>query len=118
MAQRIIHIDDFDGSEPAQCIEFSLDGKDYEIDLSARNLGKLYASLKPFVERARPVDGSPEGDRGTSKTLFGALASEEKENCRLFLDMPKARRIGDAKIQEWIEAGRPSPASVAVRLKL
>lgn len=46
-------IDDLDGSEAAESVAFSLDGRGYEIDLSSGNAAKLRDALAPFVASAR-----------------------------------------------------------------
>jgi hypothetical protein len=64
MAQEVITrlIDDLDGSDAARTVRFALDGKSYEIDLSAKNAEKLQKALAPFVEKARAAGGA--GARG------------------------------------------------------
>ena len=53
---RVILVDDIDGSEDdVRAVTFALDGKSYEIDLSAANFAELEAALRPFVGAARPV---------------------------------------------------------------
>ncbi|MFG1795794.1 Lsr2 family protein [Nocardia sp. NPDC049149] len=47
-------IDDFDGkSKASETVEFSIDGRVYEIDLSTTNAGKLRGALDPWIEKAR-----------------------------------------------------------------
>jgi hypothetical protein len=46
-------IDDLDGSDAAESVTFSLDGRGYEIDLSGDNAAKLRDALAPFVAGAR-----------------------------------------------------------------
>ena len=46
-------VDDLDGSEAVETINFSLDGKSYEIDLSRSNAKRLRGALRPFAEHAR-----------------------------------------------------------------
>jgi hypothetical protein len=55
MAEQIIKrlIDDLDGGEAEETVQFSLDGVPYEIDLSSTNAKKLRDCLAPFVEHAR-----------------------------------------------------------------
>lgn len=55
MAQKVTVsiLDDLDGSEAAETIEFGLDGVEYTIDLSAENSTQLRDRLRPFVESAR-----------------------------------------------------------------
>lgn len=106
MAQRVIRIDDIDGSEPAAEVTFSLDGRDYAIDLGARNIGRLNNALKPFIERARLLDGGIEEEEKPT-TLYSGLDDWEKNRFREWADMPRARRVSDTRVLEWIEAGRP-----------
>lgn len=49
-------VDDFDGASKAdETVNFSIDGVAYEIDLSAKNAGKLRAALDPWTENARKI---------------------------------------------------------------
>ena len=60
MAQRVqvMLIDDVDGSEGAETVTFSLDGVNYEIDLSEKNAKKLRSELQPWVTAGRRTGGS------------------------------------------------------------
>jgi hypothetical protein len=55
MARTVITtlVDDLDGSEAAETVAFSLDGRHYEIDLSTDNAARLRGSLAVFVQAAR-----------------------------------------------------------------
>jgi len=110
--------DDIDGSEADETVVFGLDGKTYEIDLSKRNAAALRKALAPYIEHARsagratrrrraPQAARPTSGRRGSTTLFSRLDAEEKERFRAWANMPTARRISDARVQEWIDAGRP-----------
>lgn len=59
MAQRvqILLEDDVDGSEASETIAFALDGKTYEIDLSAENSAHLRDDIGAWTKHARPVRG-------------------------------------------------------------
>jgi len=50
-------VDDLDGSEADEQIEFAVDGRSYEIDLSAANVARLRDALSPFVSAARRTGG-------------------------------------------------------------
>lgn len=53
--------------EPAErTLPFSLDGTNYEIDLSSERIGQVLAGLEPFVERARTVRSAPRKSRPRS----------------------------------------------------
>jgi hypothetical protein len=60
VAQQVItkYTDDLDGSEASGSVEFALDGREYEIDLSDDNAAKLREALAPFVAAGRPAGGS------------------------------------------------------------
>ena len=57
MATEIIErlVDDIDGRVAQRTVRFSLDGVDYEIDLSSANQRVLEKRLAPFVIAARRV---------------------------------------------------------------
>ena len=46
-------VDDLDGGEAAESVSFSLDGKTYEIDLSAKHAAALRDAFAPFIGGAR-----------------------------------------------------------------
>ncbi len=105
--------DDIDGGDADETIHFALDGKSYEVDLSAANASKLRDALKPYIEKGR---GSNGGSRARSprqsgppaeESLYSQLGSEEKQRFRAWANMPTARRISDARVKSWIAAGKP-----------
>lgn len=59
MAQQVFVslVDDLDGSEAEETVQFGLDGITYEIDLSAHNAGDLRDSLAQYIEYARRSGG-------------------------------------------------------------
>ena len=65
-------VDDLDGSEAKETIKFALDGRSYEIDLSAKNAAKLRAALDVYVEYGtrlgRASATASRGGRATSDT--------------------------------------------------
>jgi hypothetical protein len=63
MAQQvnIVLVDDIDGTPAEETVSFALDGKDYEIDLNAKNAGKLRDALAPYVGHARRAAGRRRG---------------------------------------------------------
>ncbi len=122
MAQTVIVklTDDIDGGDAEETVVFGIDGKTYEIDLNKKNAAALRKAVAPFVDRARPAGrpgpsraGQPRGGqgrragRGGTPTLFSQLDAEEKDRFRAWAGMPTARRIADARVTEWIDAGRP-----------
>src|ERR687890_2480042 len=67
MAQQrtVRFVDDLDGSEASGTVDFGLDGRRYEIDLSDDNAATLRDALAPFVGAARKSGGRESGGRGS-----------------------------------------------------
>jgi hypothetical protein len=86
MAQQTIVtlVDDLDGSEADQTVEFGLDGVSYEIDLSEPNAAKLRDALAGFVSHARRVGGRR---RSGARAAGGARPGVDREQ--------------NAAIREW-----------------
>ena len=59
MAEKVLVslVDDLDGSDADETIEFGLDGVSYVIDLSAENAEELRDALAQYVEHARRLGG-------------------------------------------------------------
>ena len=59
MAQKVMVtlVDDLDGGDAEETVEFGLDGAFYEIDLSEDNAERLREALSEYVEHARRQAG-------------------------------------------------------------
>ena len=104
MAQttRIELTDDLDGTPATETITFGLDGATYEIDLNNKNAKALRRDLEKYTKKARKASSSKSQKRsGGNVTLFSQLSSEEKEDFRVWANLPDARRIADARVLEW-----------------
>lgn len=76
-------IDDLDGSlADREGVKFSLDGVDYEIDLSRENDEALAGALAPFISHARRVGGG-RGRPPGSRLLGGAGPARAPKGRRL-----------------------------------
>jgi hypothetical protein len=80
-------IDDFDGKSKAEeTVFFSLDGVEYEIDLSTKNAGKLRGVFEQWTGAARKVGRIPRGKaRAATRTTAdkqqtGAIREWAKNN--------------------------------------
>jgi hypothetical protein len=51
VAQRVVLTDDLDGSEAIQTLSYTVDGQEYEIDLSEENIQRFHEALEPFVSK-------------------------------------------------------------------
>ncbi|MET0188084.1 Lsr2 protein [Pseudonocardia sediminis] len=70
-------VDDLDGGEADEQVQFSVDGRSYEIDLSSKNAEKLRDSLAPYVSAARRGGGRA---ASASPSSNGSSASERAVN--------------------------------------
>lgn len=59
--QRVVHYleDDIDGGEAAETVAFSVDGNNYEIDLSEQHARQMRDSIGVYIEAARRISGRP-----------------------------------------------------------
>ena len=89
MAQKVqvILVDDLDGGEAEESVSFSLDGVNYEIDLSAANAEALRDAIAPWVGHARKLSGrsgrpgrAPARGRSAAKADLGDVRSWAREN--------------------------------------
>jgi Lsr2 len=82
-------VDDLDGRAitdgKGETVSFGIDGKDYEIDVSDKNAGKLRSSLAQYVGAARKVSGrrgrrSRSGTARTDREQLQAVRQWAKSN--------------------------------------
>lgn len=65
---RTYMVDDLDGSQDdVHTVRFSLDGTDFEVDLSRENESRLREKLAGFVENATPVRAPRARGRNTGR---------------------------------------------------
>jgi len=69
-------VDDLDGGDADETVMFGLDGKSYEIDLSAANVAALRDMLGPYVTAGRRVIAP------NSRRLRGAIDPSENAAIR------------------------------------
>jgi hypothetical protein len=82
-------VDDLDGEAADETVEFGIDGKSYEIDLSKENAGRLREVLADFVSAARrsggrrrsaPTGPSSSGGGGAGTAPKGRTAVDREQN--------------------------------------
>lgn len=82
MAQKVTVslVDDLDGSEAEETVEFGLDGAFYEIDLSEDNAERLRDALSEYVDHARRSGGRkrPAGRLAVGRAPRTASADREQ----------------------------------------
>lgn len=95
MAQKVelILVDDLDGSEAAETVKFALDGRHYEVDLSAENARELRAALKPYIKKGRAVaPPSPKAEAKEIRKWAADNGYEVSSRGRLHRDVVEAYR--------------------------
>ena len=88
MAQKVTValVDDTDGGAADETLEFAVDGKGYEIDLSSTNAEKLRDALASYIAAARKAGGTRR--RGSAS---GGIAAPR----------PKVDREQNQAIRDW-----------------
>ena len=92
MAQKIVLIDDLDESEASETITYTVNGKDYEIDLSTKNAEKFYKTLAPFIEKSRPAE-----HRSAPQTAAGRRTRRRGDGPSGRDDLPLIRAWAESK---------------------
>ena len=82
-------VDDLDGDTADETVEFGVDGKVYEIDLSKGNAGKLRDGLAPYVAAARRAGGRRRRSPGGSPAA--ARPSIDREQNQAIRDWARKR---------------------------
>jgi hypothetical protein len=59
--------DDIDGTPAEETVVFSLDGTEYQIDLSGSHIAELRAAFAPYLGQARKAGTAKPGPAGTVK---------------------------------------------------
>jgi hypothetical protein len=113
MAQKtiVVRTDDFDGKEltqgEGQTINISLDGADYEIDLSAKNAQRLRDDFGKWLDKARKVSSG----RGRRRASSNSSARDfDPKAVRRWaqsngMEVPTRGRIPASLIEQFKAAG-------------
>lgn len=100
MARHFVLVDDLDGTEGAETISYTINGQDYEIDLSEDNAEKFHDALEPYIQKSREVRRQPESarrNRGDSRRRSGGSGRD---------DIPQIRAWAEANGHEVSARGR------------
>lgn len=84
MAQKVTVtlVDDLDGGQADETVEFGLDGVSYQIDLSADNAGDLREAMANYVSNARRAGGrkKPGPRPGSGRSSSGSTSADREQN--------------------------------------
>ena len=106
MTQREVTVleDDIDGGPGDETVSFGLDGQDWEIDLSRVNADQLRATLRPWLQVARPAGRTPRAASFKVETPADPRAVRAWATAR-GLDVPSTGRIPQDVIDQFHAAG-------------
>jgi len=96
VAQKVVLIDDVDGSVADETVRLSVDGTDFEVDLSADNATALRASLADWTSAARVV-----GRNRVAKPRATAPAATSATSAT---KAPTGRTSDASAVREWAVA--------------
>jgi hypothetical protein len=123
VAQKItVHlVDDMDGSEATQSVQFGLDGQTFEIDLNDSHADELRAAVDKFVSAGRRVGGrssrqvaktvKPSAKAATAKASNGSAVQSDGKTIRAWASangvaVPARGRIPRTVVEQF-EAANP-----------
>jgi hypothetical protein len=75
-------IDDLDGEAADETVEFGIDGKSYEIDLSKDNASRLRDALAAYVSAARRAGGRRRGGASAGAARRPSIDREQNQAIR------------------------------------
>jgi hypothetical protein len=84
-------IDDLDGDRADETVEFGLDGKNYEIDLSTGNASKLRDALANYVSAARRPGGRRRSGGAAAAAPAARRPSVDREQNQAIRDWARKR---------------------------
>lgn len=107
MATRIITLltDDLDGTEAEETVRFSLDGKQYEIDLSARNAQAMREALHPYKTAARRAATQRTAAPAPQRTIIGPTQADVRRWAKAKgMNVSSHGRVSDELISQYKDA--------------
>jgi hypothetical protein len=95
MARKTIILleDDITGGDADETVNFSLDGKHYEIDLTTANAQKLRAAFEPFISAGRKSAGAAKRRGAASSSAPGQGATRNSSDSKVVREWATANGI-------------------------
>jgi hypothetical protein len=91
-------VDDLDGSPAVETVSFGLDGRHYEIDLSAANAKQLRKQMKAYINKKRTVaPPAPRQEAAAIRQWAKANGYEVAARGRIHRDVVQAYRNASAQ---------------------
>lgn len=96
--------DDLEGGPATETVQFSLGGREYEIDLNARNASRFRSQLAPFVDHARPAGAGHSGRPVRSAASRQRSAAIRAWAQRQGIELSDRGRIPASVVEQYQEA--------------
>lgn len=94
----VVLVDDLDGSAAVETVNFALDGRNYEVDLSEEHARELRDFLKPYMKKGRAVaPPSPKVEAAEIRKWAADNGYEVSSRGRLHRDVVEAYRNSKRK---------------------
>lgn len=109
-------IDDLDGGRAERTVSFSLDGDQYEIDLTAQHIEQLHRALAPFIATARTTGGERTGRRrsGPSPTAPTDARADAPVDANVAASAPAEPAAGQTTVDTGDQSGHGPLVPAAV----
>lgn len=78
--ETVILVDDLDGGDADESVEFAIDGRAYEIDLSTANGERLRSALAPYLSAARRAGGGRRAASAGGGAAPGRSTADREHN--------------------------------------
>nr|WP_181784195.1 Lsr2 family protein [Pseudonocardia pini] len=110
-------VDDLDGGKADETVSFALDGKSFEIDLSAEHAAQLRDAIAPYVGAARRTSAGGRRQSVAPETAAPAKSREENAAIREWakangFDVSERGRLRSDVVQAYAERDRtPEPVA-------
>ena len=85
-------VDDLDGETADETVEFGIDGKNYEIDLSKENAGRLRGAFADYVSAARRSGGRRRASSASTSSASGGAGAAPKGRASIDREQNQAIR--------------------------
>ncbi|MDN5666821.1 MAG: Lsr2 family protein [Renibacterium salmoninarum] len=100
MAKEVITrlIDDIDGSDATQTIQYAFQGRSYEIDLNEKNAAAFTKALSPYIEKSQRTDQPKKPSAGAFKERNKRLRTWASKKG---IDVPARGKIAFALVEQY-----------------
>jgi uncharacterized membrane protein len=95
MAQKVqvLLVDDLDGGEASETVNFALDGSSYEIDLSKKNASELRDAFAKYVGAARKAGRTATSGGRSARRSGGSSTAMDRDQAAAIRSWAKSKGL-------------------------